>query len=291
MKNKSRAIFILSCPRSGSSALAGSLHRLGVNMGERLQVADILNENGYYESLAWQRINKQIGGERYTVRWMDATPTQLDAYRRLIAKCSRAPIFGVKGPRMAFTFNHIWPLFAETDTELRVVWAHRDFENIVKSFKRHTELAYHGRWPMTEDEARALMEKWRKALLYQLGNFPGMVYQVDYDKLLEEPVTELLNLHDYCYEGLDIPGHKRVITPALNWLEKGLRHYNHVDHRSDAGPGDGDESAKSGFATGWTRKRPCRGCSGRKQERVDEERESTPAVDATESGPELDGDG
>ena len=285
----SRSIFLLSCPRSGSSAISGALHRMGVSMGENLQVADELNPGGYYESLAWQRVNKAIGGQRYNVRWMNATPEQLEQYRRLIAKCSRAMIWGCKSPRLAYVFHHIWPLFKGTDTEIRVVWAHRDFENIVKSFQRHTELAYHGRWPMTEDQARALMTKWHKALIWQLATFPGQVYQVDYDRLLEEPVTELLNLHDYCYDGLDVPGHKRIITPALNWLDKELRHYNHVAHSPNAGPGTGNADAESGAPSGWTRKHPCRGCGRRKSERVDAEREQAPTVD-TEPGTELDGD-
>ena len=256
-------------------------------MGENLQVADELNPGGYYESLAWQRVNKAIGGQRYNVRWMNATPEQLEQYRRLIAKCSRAMIWGVKGPRMAFTWHHIYPLFEGTDTEIRVVWAHRDFENIVKSFQRHTELAYHGRWPMTEDQARALMTKWRKALIWQLGCFPGQVYQVDYDRLLEEPVTELLTLHDYCYDGLDVPGHKRIVAPALNWLDKELRHYNHVAHSSDSEQRNGNANAESGAPSGWTRKRPCCPDSRRKPKRVDTEREPTPTVD-TEPGQELD---
>lgn len=277
------------------------MHRLGVDMGQgHLQVADVLNVGGYFEDRRWQLISKQIGGQGYTVRWKDATPDQLNAYRRLIAKCSQLPLWGVKGPRMAFTFHHIWPLFEGTGTELRVVWASRDFGSVVESFKHHTEVAYGGRWPMTTDQARALMEKWRKALTWQLGTFPGTVYQVDYDQLLEEPVTELLALHDYCYDGLDIPGHQRVVTPALNWLEKGLRHY---DHRgTDAGQGSGDADAERGTVAGWTRKRPCRGCRGRRAARVDAERQPAPAdnVDgkaeerpdkSDASGVDLDGDG
>jgi hypothetical protein len=130
---------------------------------------------------------------------------------------------------------------------------------------------------MSEDQARAHMKKWRKALLWQLGTFPGVVYQVDYDCLMDEPVTELLALHDYCYDGLDIPGHKRIVAPALSWLDRELRHHKNADHRPDDGPDGGDADAKRGVASGWTRKRPCRGCGGRKSERVDVEREQAPA--------------
>jgi len=274
----SRAIFVLSLPRSGSSALAGCLHRMGIDMGEGyLQVPDVLNPAGYVEDRRWQLINKQIAGSQYVVRWKEPTQGQLDAYRRLIAKCSTVPVWGVKGPRMCFTFHRITPLLEEAGVECLVVNAHREFENVVQSFKRHTEIAYGGRWPMTEDEARAHMEKWRAALQYQLGSLRGDYYKVDYDQLLAEPVTELLSLHDYCYEGLEIEGHKRIVTPALNWLDRNLRHFN-ADNRPDAGPNDGDNGGKSGFASGWTRKRPCSGCRGRKEKRVDKERESASAA-------------
>ena len=111
---------------------------------------------------------------------------------------------------------------------------------------------------MTLDQARAHVEKFRDALAWQLERWDGPVHVVDYDQLLDQPVTELLDLHDYCFDGLEIEGHKRVITPALNWLEKGLRHHAH--HRSDAGQGTGNADEKHGFESGWVRKRPC--CGG-----------------------------
>jgi hypothetical protein len=244
-------------------------------MGEgKLQQADELNVRGYYERLDFQRITKTIAGSGYDVRWGKAQPTHLAAYRRLIEVCSKAPIWGIKNPRMAYTFNYIHPLLKEAGVDTRVVWAHREFESVVASFHHHTQVAYGGRWPMSEAQARAHMEKWRDAVEWQLEQWDGPVHCVDYDQLLNEPVTELLNLHDYCYDGLEIEGHKRVITPALNWLEKGLRH--HVNHRPDAGPDDGDADEEPGFGAQWIRKRPCCGGGRREPERVDEEHQQAP---------------
>jgi len=261
---------------------------LGVDMGRgSLQQSDILNEKGYVENLAFQRVNKAISGNAYTVRWAEATQDQLNAYRMLINKYSRLPIWGVKSPRLVYVWHYIKPLLQEAGVDIRIVVAHRDFDAIVQSFKRHTELAYEGRWPMTEEQARIHMTKWQKALEWQLAQWDGPVCEMDYDQLLEEPVTELCTLHDFCFEDLDIPGHKRIITPALNWLEKGLRHFD-GHHHTDVGSNDGNNSGKQRLASGWTRKRPC-GCGGRRTEdRVDEEREPELAADEE---PERDVDG
>ena len=57
---------VLGAPRSGTSAVAGALHQMGVNMGAgHLQRGNRWNERGYYEDLRWQKLNKQVTGERY----------------------------------------------------------------------------------------------------------------------------------------------------------------------------------------------------------------------------------
>jgi len=291
---------VLSAQRSGSSAVAGALHRLGVDMGEgHLQVADILNPSGYVEDLRVARINKSVAGSGYEVRWGEVKPRHVNLYRAWIEKRATAPIWGAKQPRFVFTFNSIAPLFAELSVDLRVVVARRNVEAIVRSFHSYTGKAYGGRWRMREEEARAHVMKFVDALEWQLERWDGPIYEVDYDQLLAEPVSELLGLHDYCYEDLDVPDHERVVTPALNWLDAELRHH-YVGDRPDVGQDDGDDGGESSAPLGWTRKRPCRGCGGRNKERVDEEREPAPAVDVepadepeptAEPDPDVDGDG
>ncbi len=57
---------VLSTLRSGSSCVAGALHRLGVDMGAgHFQPADTNNQAGYYEDLRWQAVTKEITGGRY----------------------------------------------------------------------------------------------------------------------------------------------------------------------------------------------------------------------------------
>lgn len=53
-------IFVLGTGRSGTSALTGALHRLGVNIGTNLIDGDTYNPTGYYENRAIVDINQNI---------------------------------------------------------------------------------------------------------------------------------------------------------------------------------------------------------------------------------------
>ena len=57
-----KTVVILTMPRSGSSLLAGILHRLGVWMGEEedLNVGKHLNKYGCYENQSFIALNENI---------------------------------------------------------------------------------------------------------------------------------------------------------------------------------------------------------------------------------------
>jgi len=221
----SRAIFVLSTPRSGSTATAGALHRLGVDMGEgHLQRPDASNERGYYEDLRWQRINKQLAGYRYETRKVWTLPArQAEQYRLLAAECAQAPLWGVKGPRLAFTFHLVHPLVAHF-AKVRVVVVQRARAEVIASLIRHSQVAYGGALRMAEHEAVRLLERWETALAHSLGSFHGPVHVVEYGELMgANQVAELHALEAFCTEGLDVQ--RRGIEEALRWLDPGLRHH------------------------------------------------------------------
>lgn len=254
----SRAIFVLSIPRSGSSCVAGCLHRLGVDMGSAnyMQNTDFLNPGGYYEDRRFQNITKQIAGQKYTVRYRAPTEDQLDAYWELVMqRCKNYPIWGVKGPRMAYTFHYIWPML----DDVRVVHVERDWESNVSSMKRHSELAYNGFLKMDRERAEALLVRWNEAVENRIAAFPGPVHSICYDQLFVEPVDTLLELHDFCFSGIEHLS-KRIVAPAMTWLNEGYRHY--VRDLSNTGQKDGDKAGASQLVKSWTKKRPCR-CRGR----------------------------
>src|SRR5689334_11506011 len=59
----STAIIVLGMHRSGTSALAGTLHHLGVELGEHLMSASPDNQRGYWEHRDIVAVNHQLMAE------------------------------------------------------------------------------------------------------------------------------------------------------------------------------------------------------------------------------------
>lgn len=101
----SRCVCVLSLPRSGSSTVAGMLHRLGVDMGTgHFQGHDDNNPRGYYEDLRFQELAKSLSGERYGTRKPAVIPEQTQRkYSALIAERAALPC-GVSRARVPCSF-------------------------------------------------------------------------------------------------------------------------------------------------------------------------------------------
>lgn len=221
--NSSRAIFVLSLPRSGSSAVAGALHRMGVDMGQgHWQPKDASNPGGYYEDLRWQRLNKELAGSGYASRHVAKLPDRhREAYRDLFELCSRQALWGVKAPRMAFLFQHLWPL-ASSFCELRVVSVVRPKEEVIDSLQRHSEVAYGGARRMSRARAARLVANWHRAELQSQRDCPQAGHVVHYGRLVEDPERELIDLVRFVFEGTGI---EPDLTEAIEWIQPGLRHH------------------------------------------------------------------
>lgn len=219
----SRCVVILGLPRSGSSALAGALHKMGVDMGKgHLQPPDLLNSRGYYEDTRWNTIHKVIVGLRYSTKEPDTLPDRYRrSYGRLASMCSYKPIWGMKSPRLCFVLHLILPILRDS-CEVRVVHVRRDWEANVASLKRHSEVAYRGRFKMSDDEAEAKLSEWQAALERRLEEFGGPVYEVNYSDLVDEPVTTLMGLEAFCFEGME--EFSSGIEGAADWTDPSLRH-------------------------------------------------------------------
>lgn len=218
----SRAIFVLSLPRSGSSCVAGALHRLGVDMGEgHWQPADASNSKGYYEDLRWQYLNKQLAGFQYDAIRVHTLPQRyFEAYRDLFELCSRKPLWGVKAPRMAFVFPLIQPI-GVSFCELRVVVVRRNIDDVVASLQRHSEVAYGGRRKMSVPQAKNVIGVWQRALDVAAVGHNGRVFEVSYEALLDETEDALSALAAFCFEGMGQPDTRE----AVEWIDPSMCHH------------------------------------------------------------------
>ena len=94
-----RCITVVGTHSSGTSLVAGVLHRLGVDMGDTLYRPDHNNPLGYYEDAELVELNRKV------VDWMQPRkvaflPEDARAYRKLIRDRAHKHLWGVKDPRL-----------------------------------------------------------------------------------------------------------------------------------------------------------------------------------------------
>ncbi|KSW10770.1 hypothetical protein CF15_08305 [Pyrodictium occultum] len=136
-----KTIIVLGMGRSGTSMVAGILHILGVNMGERLLGAHWSNPLGHFEDLDFVELNEEIlraaGGSWDNPPAREAilavAPRFYDRIRPLAEEERRRhEVWGWKDPRTSLTVELYLP---HLENPYFIV-CHRDWEAIARSLKR-----------------------------------------------------------------------------------------------------------------------------------------------------------
>lgn len=219
--SKSRSILVLGIPRSGTSCVAGVLHKLGINMGVgHFQPKDKFNPRGYFEDLRWRHVNQRVTGTGYSTLGLDLSGISKEqrlSYKRLAEECQQQPLWGIKDPFLCFVGQYIWRYL--TDTRMIVVY--RDFDASVASVARQIKKTYRGRYKLT---ARQIQQRWRRGMDRRLEEFKGPVYHLRYERLVRESCKEILALAKFCYEGLDIQPTGNI-DKITKWVTPKLKHF------------------------------------------------------------------
>ncbi len=146
--------------RGGTSAVAGMLHRLGVDFGPRLMPANADNPAGYYEHNDVVNLHDRFLG-RLGVAWDDPFPPPFDGdgwpglapgpglptyQEELLAILKRdftgeadrspAPPWGLKDPRLCLLLPWWAPLWSALDSEPRFILVLRSPEAVAASLRR-----------------------------------------------------------------------------------------------------------------------------------------------------------
>lgn len=149
-------VIVLGMHRSGTSMIAGVLHKLGVSMGDDLVLGEMEeNPGGYYEDREFIHINEHIltqaGGGWFTL----PDPELIEGQAGLFQKQIRALIkkrnaqhqfWGWKDPRTALTL----PCFLPYLSSPKIVVVRREKESVIKSLVKREK------GTMTERAADAL---------------------------------------------------------------------------------------------------------------------------------------
>lgn len=141
-------VVVLGMHRSGTSLLAGILHRLGVNMGERFREADEHNPDGYFEDLDWRDLNKlllaETGGTWYQPPDLESIMTLSEngylcqEVRNLVEHkldANGTRLWGFKDPRTCLTIPFLHPFLPNP----AYVTIDRNVSDIVLSLMRRAK--------------------------------------------------------------------------------------------------------------------------------------------------------
>ena len=119
---KSKCIIVLGCYRTGSSAVAGILNKLGVHMGERFLPANDNNKYGYFEDQDFVEAHK-------------SQPFLLTRYNDLVSQKAKQPLWGFKDPYLCRIFDRTIPIIRE-HSDIQFIVCKRSVEGISESLQR-----------------------------------------------------------------------------------------------------------------------------------------------------------
>jgi hypothetical protein len=145
--------FILGMHRSGTSALAGVLSIMGLDVGSDLMPQTEMNPKGYFENLLSYRLNEKILYENKSA-WDDChfklnkiSKERINTYKQEIKNIIEtefryAEKFLIKDPRICILFP-IWESAClELDLDIKIVIPHRSPIEIANSLKKRNSFSY-----------------------------------------------------------------------------------------------------------------------------------------------------
>lgn len=119
-------VIVIGCYRSGTSAAAGVLHHLGVDMGCEFDDPNRNNSSGFWEDIHFKKLNERLlEGENVH-----------NEYCELIDQ--KKNIWGIKDPKLCHCFPFVIQCLDEMKCGYKVIDCNRDTKQIAKSIFRAT---------------------------------------------------------------------------------------------------------------------------------------------------------
>ena len=214
-------VLVLGVPRSGTSCVAGCLHRIGCDMGAgQFQSKDWANPRGYYEDMRWRLTTQRITGKGYSLKAAGIeriSKAQRNLYQTLAREYARKPLWGMKDPWLCFVAWFIWPILQEQGIETRMIVTERPREASIASVQRHLRKTYHGK-----GDAERIIDTWQAGLDRQLASWQGTTHVVDYERLVREPETVIREMAHFVFLDADVL--PRNNEAATRWVSPELNH-------------------------------------------------------------------
>lgn len=173
-------VIVLGCYRSGTSAVAGVLHNLGVYMGGQFDQPNENNQYGFWEDIEFKKFHDDM---------FHGKLEDLNDYISLIRnREEKNIIWGIKDPYLC-TFL---PTFSKhVKIAKKLIICRRSAEDISKSMNK----AITGQ----EDSERflPLAEHYLEELDRSANSYTGPVLEIWYDNLISDPEKCVKNIADF----------------------------------------------------------------------------------------------
>lgn len=190
MAKRPKIILIFGLFRSGTSALAGLIHKGGITMGESLLPADWVNPTGYYEDTFFTDINKRImaklGIDRLDIPYpydfqanKPKIQAEIDDLMKLVDYyAGKYDVWGWKQPQTCFS-AHFWIEDLAERADIYKILTFRDINSIAKSIKRSIGIEKY--------KAECLAQKYYIYLQEHIDKPGHYCGPIEFNKLMEEP--------------------------------------------------------------------------------------------------------
>jgi hypothetical protein len=223
-------VVVLGMHRSGTSVITKALEALGVDLGKQLMAPlQDNNEKGFFEDLEVYELNetllKTLGHE-----WHTLTPVLTDeiqgssisnlrnhALDLLRSRFAETDFFGMKDPRISRLLAFWQDVFNQLNAQVSYVIACRNPLSVAQSLNKRDGF---------DLEKGYLL--WIEHTLRSLTGTVGMTrLVVDYDRLMDDPITELQNISRFLNVKFDA-NTPSVIDFKHNFLESSLCHNRYL---------------------------------------------------------------
>ena len=203
------AVLVVGPHRSGTSAVAGVLHHLGLFMGDKLLGPARGNTKGHYEDLEFLALHDQIIG-----RWdrpHPHFPPHRAAYIALITKREAShQLWGLKDPRLCFMLRFFVNILPDT----KIIFVYRDSESAICSLMARNDFAYEKAENIIVSHSYAAHVG---ATFHAFHDGPQM--HIWYEQLIENTAFEVARLNHF------IGDLSSDITAAVEFIDPTLQHH------------------------------------------------------------------
>lgn len=209
-----RVILVVGTGRSGTSLVGGILHKLGVSMGMSFTPITGDNPRGTFEEANFFGLNRTEAPE--------------EVYRDYFRdRDQEGQVWGVKDPQISHVYDRFWGPLTE-DREVRIVHVKRAAEACIASYERAYNRSRH--------EAKDWYEWASKAVNRFLEEVDVPVLEVDFEAVLRDPMSSILDLHAFVMDGIRTheesvkdPANQRF-GEALSFIDPSLKHWTPDGH-------------------------------------------------------------